>query len=171
MRWIPFLLMFGLAFPAVAGDDNPFTNATGGGDASVRETGDAAPPRPDAKPDILLRMSRKDCERLLRRVDVPGADYVPGVDVRGNAVASADLEGTLTATDILPEEIAFELAFNPLASAGNAALATTFSEASSSVGTVKFNLSSGSLTLNGKPLTDGSERDMIALCRQALGEG
>lgn len=169
MRWIVFLLMLGIATPATAGDTNPFTNATGSGEGSTRQVDDAAVPKPDAKPEILLRMSRKDCERLLRRVDVPGADYVPGVDVRGNKVASANLKGTLTAADILPEEIAFELALNPLASAGNAALATTFSESSASFGSVKFNLSSGSLTLNGKPLLDSSEQDMVALCRQALG--
>lgn len=169
MRWIFALFLIGIVTPAAAGDANPFTNATGSGGGSSREVDGPAVPKPDAKPEILLRMSRKDCERLLRRVDVPGADYVPGVDVRGNKVASANLKGTLTAADILPEEIAFELALNPLASAGNAALATTFSESSASFGNVRFNLSSGSLTLNGKPLNDSTEQDMIPLCRQAVG--
>lgn len=114
-------------------------------------------------------MSKKDCEKILRRADVAGADYVAGVDVRGNSVAGADLQGTLTASDILPEEIAFELNMNPLTFAGNSDLADTFSESSSGFGMVRYNLSSGVLTLDGKRLTGETEDDLIGLCRQALG--
>ena len=178
---------------AGAVDENPFSNAGGDGAGGNVETSPLPPPapratpapaptptptpapaastplpRPDAKPDVLVRMSRDQCRRLLRRHDVAGAAYVPGVDVRGNKVKSADLAGTLTAADVLPEEIAFELALNPLSYAGNANLEDVFSNSSQNFGSIKYDLSSGALTFNGKRIDDSAEDEMVALCRQAL---
>ena len=177
-KLISIALVAGLSGTAFAqAPENPFSNSGGGTtppapaadtDTSARTT-DAPRPRPDAKPDLLLRMSKKDCETVLRRRNVVGADYVPGVDVRGNSVAGADLKGTLTAADILPEEIAFELSLNPLSFAGNEALEDSFSNTSTSFGMVRYNLSSGSLTLDGKRLNDETEEDLVEICRQALG--
>ncbi|NMM43963.1 hypothetical protein HH303_05715 [Rhodospirillaceae bacterium KN72] len=164
--------------------DNPFTNAGGDGNAvtpaappPATETaptsgGSGVPsgaPRPDAKPDFLLNMSKADCRRLIRRSDVAGADYVAGVDVRGNAVTGAELSGSLTAADILPKEIAFELSLNPLSYAGNGDLADVFSESSTSFGTIKFDLASGALTLDGKRLNGTTESEVLALCKSSLG--
>ncbi|MDF1747597.1 MAG: hypothetical protein P1V34_01850, partial [Alphaproteobacteria bacterium] len=164
-----FLLLSLFCAPALAQTvpDNPFTNATGkGSDATSRQGGDDLP-YPKAKPDIMLRMSKKDCERVLRRANVPSADYVPNLDIRGNAVAGANLPGTLTAEDILPEEIAFELALNPFVFAGNTALQDLFVNSSTSFGTVRYNLASGKLTLNDKPLTPATEAEIVSLCQQA----
>ena len=163
--------------------DNPFTNAGGDGKAPVpaapppaAETAPASgsgvpagAPKPDAKPDFLLTMSKADCRRLIRRSDVAGANYVPGVDVRGNAVSGAELSGSLTASDILPTEIAFELSLNPLSYAGNGDLADIFSESATSFGTIKFDLSSGALTLDGKRLNGATESEVLALCKSSLG--
>lgn len=171
-RFVPFFAVFATLAMPFASAENPFTNATGGGEeggvAASQPREQATPPRPEAKPDILLRMSKKDCERLIRRADVPGAEYKAGVDVRGNRVAGADLAGTLTAADVLPKEIAFELSMNPLGYAGNEDLADIFSESSTSFGQVRFDLSSGALSLNGKRLNGATEAEMLALCRQAL---
>lgn len=129
----------------------------------------APPPQPQGGGEVMLQMSKRDCERLIRRANVPGADYVPGVDVRGNSVRGADLEGTLTASDLIPESIAFELSLNPLSFAGNSTLASVFSDSSTSFGTIEYNLASGALTLDGQRLDDGTESEMLDLCRNALG--
>lgn len=167
--------------------DNPFTNEGESGSQSPSRSQslpasptpapsvqtsapsqETALPRPENKPDVLVQMSREECRRLLRRHDFTSAEYVPGVDVRGNSVKSADLEGTLTAEDVLPKEIAFELALNPLSFAGNSNLETVFSNSSTNFGTIKFDLASGALTFNGKRIDGTMEDEMLVLCRQAL---
>lgn len=169
------LTLFGVLSEPVEAQapENPFFN-TGetSGQQSRSTTGQSGTevPKPESKPELLLRMSKKDCEKVLRRSDVVGADYVAGVDVRGNRVTGADLQGTLTAADILPEEIAFELALNPVSFAGNDALEDSFSNSSTSFGMVRFNLSSGALTLDGKRLNGETEQELVAICRQALGK-
>lgn len=154
--------------------ENPFSNAGEGAtqpnNVPPQNPGGAPPPKPDSKPDLLLRMTKKDCEKVLRRRNVVGADYVAGVDVRGNSVTGADLKGTLSAADVLPEEIAFELSLNPLTFAGNEALEERFSNSSSGFGMVRFNLSSGALTLDGKRLNAETEQELAEICRQALGQ-
>lgn len=163
MKYLSLILLVTLilARPSVAETPaNPFENQDGS---------PSGLPRPEAKPDFLLQMGRKDCERLLRRADQPGVTYTPGVDVRGNRVVGANLAGTLTAADILPEEIAFELTLNPITYAGNDDLAAAFADTTTSLGTIRYNLASGALTLDGKKLNGDTEQGMITLCRQALG--
>jgi hypothetical protein len=123
-------------------------------------------PRPQAKPEFMVRMSKADCDMVLRRAAVPSADYVPGVDARGNSVAGANLPGTLTAADILPEEIAFELVINPMNFAGNPALQSLFANSKTSLGTIRYNLASGKLTLNDKALTPDTTAEIEALCQK-----
>lgn len=48
--------------------------------------------RPVAAED-LLRIAAADCARLTRHTPAPDVAYRPGVDVRGKAVTSADLDG------------------------------------------------------------------------------
>lgn len=162
------LLLSGMSVRAQTVPDHPFANATGAGPETTTEQGQDNLPYPPAKPEFLLRMSKKECQTVLRRAVVPSADYVPGLDIRGNAVAGATLPGTLTAQDILPEEIAFELALNPMVFAGNPALQTLFANSSTSLGMVRYNLTSGKLTLNDKALTPDTEAEIIALCQQAV---
>jgi hypothetical protein len=147
----------------IAENENPFENA-----GSDRGTQDV--PRPVAKPEFLIRMTKADCRRLIRRAEVPGPNYVPGVDAHGNPVAPAELPGAFTARELLPEEIAFELAFNPLSYAGNPDLAEIFRGAETSLGQVRYSLSSGALTLNGKRLNEATEAEILAFCRASLGE-
>lgn len=140
-------------------------------ESELRESGLRDPtslPRPDAKPDILVRMSRDTCQRVLRHRDVAEAGFVPDVDVRGDSVKSAEHAGTLGAADVLPEEIAFELALNPLIFAGNPRLASVFSNTSATIGSIKYDLLSGALTFNDIRIDATVEDDLILLCRQAL---
>ena len=57
-------------------------------------------PAPDAGAVTVeppkVRITKKDCNRIIRYVAPPGVAYTPGVDARGNKVAPADLNGGFT---------------------------------------------------------------------------
>lgn len=53
-----------------------------------------------------VSITEKECRKLMRMNDMSGADYVPGVDARGNPVTPADLEPHPMAP---PKEITFNL--------------------------------------------------------------
>ena len=57
--------------------------------------------------ESALSITKKECEKLIRINTVQGADYVPGVDARGNKVVGADLNGGHRIK--LPKEITFDL--------------------------------------------------------------
>lgn len=40
-----------------------------------------------------MAVTRRDCDQLVKYRQAPGGEYQPGVDVRGNPVAPADLGG------------------------------------------------------------------------------
>ena len=156
------LILFGLGLsqsPALAQSDagegaNPFTNE-----------GDVANPRPPRKPaGMTIRLSKRECRQLIIS-HKPSADatYKPGVDVRGKPVAPADLASGYEW--VAPDTIEFDLAFNPL---GNTGLdADAFANTSASVGTVKYDILTGKLTLNGRPLTDPLLAVIESQCRAA----
>jgi hypothetical protein len=92
---------------------------------------------------------------------VPGADYVPGVDARGNVVAPADLPGSTPplTLDNFPIEIGVDLRKRFGASA-----ASHFFRGKAVVGLVTVR--DGRAWFNGAPLAD-NERDMLAAaCRE-----
>lgn len=164
------LLAIGSPLPIsaqISGRENPFSNA---GDKGAEATGraDAPLPRPSAKPEFLIRMSKEDCRRLIRQSAVPGPDYQPGVDVRGNPVAPANIPGQFTDSDLLPDAIAFELSLNPLEFAGNPALADLFSGAEAGFGEIRYALTSGALTLDGRRLNAETTAEILTFCRAAL---
>jgi hypothetical protein len=73
----------------------------------------AGPAGPAAAEPLEVTIQRLDCQRLVRHVpdaDVP-AEYVPGVDVRGDPVVPADLYGPNPIR--LPETFTFTLQVNP----------------------------------------------------------
>ncbi len=189
MRLLTFCLVSFMAMSAYAETvpEHPFVNQSGSDSQANPESpmanGQVSLPRPKAKPDspmrekpeFLLRMSKRDCRAALRRADragrsVAGADYVPGVDVRGKPVAGADLPGTLGTADILPEDIAFQLALSPLNFAGNPALAEIFANTATDIGTVTYSLSTGDLTVNGVEVEANMEARFVHLCREVLGK-
>lgn len=89
------------------GEDNPFNNS--GGLAGQENT---VPRAPD-KPEILrVQISRSVCRRLAIETRSANVAYVPGVDVRGNAVKSADLQTGFQYT--LPDVIEFPITINPI---------------------------------------------------------
>ncbi|WP_147300892.1 hypothetical protein [Aestuariispira insulae] len=123
-------------------------------------------PRAKPKPDNMgPKVNGKICRRAVNHVPRDDVTYQAGVDAYGNPVTPADLPGSNFALDI-PDEVSFDLSFNPLKYAGNSNLENTFSDASMSMGTIKYSISSGRLTYNGKPLNDDQHAAIAAACRE-----
>ncbi|MEQ9488341.1 MAG: hypothetical protein RIM72_05020 [Alphaproteobacteria bacterium] len=92
---------------AQEGTDNPFNN-----DGGFAGTSGTAPRAPD-KPEVLrIRITKRDCRRLAIETRSADVAYQPGVDVRGNAVESADLHSGFQYT--LPDVIEFPITINPV---------------------------------------------------------
>lgn len=152
------LLSSGISFAQDTGATNPFDENT---DESIEQ-------RPQAKPDeFRVTMTKKDCKRVVKHAPADDVAYQPGVDSRGNAVAPADIPGSQMQFD-LPDDIEFDLALNPFDYGGNADLADIFSNSSTNLGTVKYSITSGKMTLNGNSLTD-DQLDVIAKSCRAQG--
>ncbi len=97
----------------------------------------------------------------------PRADvaYKPGVDVHGDPVAPADVSGQYSAIKP-PSTVEFDIAFNPL----HAALANRLSETSLSLGRVSYDINSGEMTYNSKPLSDPDKVHLSQRCREKLNQ-
>lgn len=93
---------------------------------------------------------------------VPGAEYRPGVDVNGDAVAPADLPGDAPAPGI--EHLPIVIGGNLQKRYGVAANSPLF-RGKSMMGTVT--LRDGHVYFNGEPLHDNEREMMLAACREA----
>jgi len=110
-----------------------------------------------------VKVSRKDCQAVVRYVPDPGVTYQPGVDAHGNPVAPADLPGS-TMQAIVPKTVEFDVSFYPLAGRGPG----RFSGSELYVGTVHYDLGTGEILFNGVPLTDPQKDELAQRCREAL---
>ena len=101
-----------------------------------------------------------DCRLLTRHVPAADVAYKAGVDVRGNAVASADLGAPQIS---LPDEISIDvtaLVYDLLKTTPPPGLKDT----AINLGKVVFR--DGRLTYNGQPLGDAADATLIAVCRE-----
>ena len=112
-----------------------------------------------------IKIAPKDCQRLVQHR--PGADvaYKPGVDVRGNAVAPADLPGQARLT--APNEITINLTVDLLRQYGVSSGSTLAPRGEASVGTVTYDIAAGRMTYNGQPLSDPEQDALAAACAGA----
>ena len=113
-----------------------------------------------AAAEEAIVITEADCRLLVRHVPAADVAYEPGVDVRGNAVASADLGAPEIS---LPEEISIDvtaLVYELLKTAPPPGLRDTAIE----LGKVVFR--DGRLTYNGQPLGDAADATLIAVCRE-----
>lgn len=164
-----FMLSVGFLV-AVAGmashaEENPFKNISGDKEESglaVKQEAPRAKPKPE---NMGPKVNGKICRRAVTHVPRDDVAYQAGVDAYGNPVTPADLPGSNFDLDI-PDEVSFDLSFNPLKYAGNSNLEDTFSDASMSMGTIKYSISSGRLTYNGKPMNDDQHAAIAAACRE-----
>jgi hypothetical protein len=119
---------------------------------------------PSRAEEAVLRITRADCNRLVKHRAAPDAAYRPGVDAHGRAVPPADLGGgariKLSDTLVIPIEI--ELAER----LGIPADPARF-DADALIGVVE--VGDGPVTFNGRPLADEGQAALAAKCRAALG--
>tara|TARA_E500000331_G_scaffold47672_2_gene40468 strand:+ start:509 stop:919 length:411 start_codon:yes stop_codon:yes gene_type:complete len=111
--------------------------------------------------DTKVKVSARDCRKLVQHQARSNVNYKPGVDVRGRKVVGADLDGGHKLK--LPSTVEFNIGFNPL----KGAAATRFGDTSASVGKVKYDISKNTFTFNGQPMNDKAMADMARKCRSA----
>jgi hypothetical protein len=131
----------------------------------AQETGAEAVVRggdPTAARTVTARLDPAVCRRLLADGDVPGADYVPGIDVDGNPVAPADLPQTPQWPDLqtLVVPLTLDLATVADLPAGVGADLPLFALTVDPLGRVR---------LDGRPLDPAAEPAVVEACRRALG--
>ena len=105
-------------------------------------------------------IAEADCRALTRHVPAADVAYEPGVDVRGDAVAPADLGAPEIS---LPEEISIDvtaLVYDLLKTTPPPGLRDT------AIDLGKFVLRDGRLTYNGQPLGVAADTALIAACRE-----
>lgn len=98
-----------------------------------------------------------------RPPNVAGADYVPGVDARGNAVAPADLNRPLR----LPEELVLPIAPDFFTRSGRPP-PPGFPDMRVQVGEVRIRLADGAMTFNGQRLGPAADAELVQACRDLL---
>ncbi len=111
-----------------------------------------------------VSVSSKDCKRLARK-GTDGAGYKAGVDARGKKVRGADLGGGSPIK--LPRVLSFDINADMSKYMSDSAK-EKLGDAESKVGTVKFDINSGAMTFNGKPLTGRDQAELRARCKRAL---
>ncbi len=122
------------------------------------------PPRIPPVPEITI--SRQACTYLMQEELRDSADYKPGVDVEGRAVAPADLPADDNQLK-LPETITVEIA-PALAHwlPNQSAPYDTFELSRINLGTVS--VTGGILTFNGQPMAPEHDNELLALCAQNM---
>jgi len=118
----------------------------------------------DDKAVTHMSVSLDDCRRLIRHKARDDVAYKPGVDVRGKAVAPADLQ-PLGAIKV-PDEIVIDFGLD-LAGRYGFGAASLF-DATAGIATIEYDLASGGLTFNGKPLLDEDARAIERACKLRL---
>lgn len=157
------IVILSVAFPITAvsaQEESPFPSATeetdSGADGDVTASTKASAP--------TITVTRSACKELVSHVPDSDVAYKPGVDVRGNAVAPADLNGGSTILKSLPKEIEFPVTIDFFEYSGIAAPAGVSGE--QNVGKVTFR--KGRVYFNDQPLGDDANRaELIDACRKA----
>lgn len=112
-----------------------------------------------AQAQATVKVSEQDCSNLVKHVASADVNYKPGVDVRGNSVAPADLNsGSQIAA---PEVISFPLTLDLSERLGlsDDVLARPV------IGNVEVT-SGGQVTFNGEPLNSDEQRELAQKCQR-----
>lgn len=110
-----------------------------------------------------VQISEQDCSQLTRHIASSDATYQPGVDVNGNSVASADLNGSgqISTPDTINIPLTVDLASRlGIPPGGNADYL-----ARPVIGDVAVT-SDGRVTFNGKPLTNDAQHELAQKCQR-----
>ena len=114
--------------------------------------------------DGTLKVSKRDCNRLVKHQPSADVAYKAGVDVRGKKVKSADADGTVKLD--LPEEITIPITFD-IAEKYGVGTAGKFA-GESTVG--KVTVKGGRTYWNGKPLDSEDQAAIAAACQKVYGK-
>ncbi len=115
-----------------------------------------------AKPTITI--SRSACKALVSYVPDDEVVYKPGVDVHGNKVAPADLDGGSQILNALPKEIEFPVTIDFFKFSGISVPDGVSGE--SSIGKITYR--NGRVYFNDTPLgNEAGQDELIAACRAA----
>ena len=149
---------------AVAAEkNNPFTNkkpSTAQGSGVTY----SAPLEVDSS-SRTVKISAEDCARLVAHKPQADVAYKAGVDVDGNYVTPADVSSANVVINV-PSKVEFDIAFDPL----DGTLAGMVSKTSLSIGRVSYNIESGAMSYNGKPLSVADKVMLGQRCREKLNQ-
>jgi hypothetical protein len=123
----------------------------------------------DTAEPYKITMSAKDCRRLVKYRGQQDAAYKPGVDVRGNKVAGADVEGSPKIE--LPEEITFVLSASLAKYFAKPGIENPIRTSEGVIGKIRYNTLTGKLAFNGQPLSDPAADEIVVMCREILTKG
>ena len=106
----------------------------------------------------VVTINEADCDRLVAHVVSPDVAYTPGMDVNGQAVAPADLNGS--ANIQMPDVISIPVTIDLATSLG---IQTPFL-ARPTIGEVQVTRD-GRVTFNGQPITSDAEHELARQCQ------
>lgn len=114
----------------------------------------------DAQTTVII--NEADCDRLVTHVASSDVAYTPGVDVKGGAVASADLNAQpqIAVPEVVSIPVTIDLATN-------LGIQTPFL-ARPTVGEVQVTRD-GRVTFNGQPITSEAEDELAKRCQVVKG--
>jgi hypothetical protein len=114
--------------------------------------------------ELTIVATKESCKKLVKHKPLKGVAFTPGVDVRGRPVASADLPNNGGLAAMLPKTYEFPISVSPLKGTS----ATRFGETRLNLGQIGFDLKTGAVTYNGRPLDGVARRDFVKKCRDLL---
>ena len=112
-----------------------------------------------------VEITRADCSQLVKHVPAPDVAYQPGVDVNGNPVAPADLDGgyqvALPETIVIPITVLLQERFGIPAN-------SVLYKGEALIGVASVSLDGEEVTFNGQPLTSPEAQALSAACQRYL---
>lgn len=139
--------------PFPSSEDNAATDGLAAATSSEPE---------DVMPKIIV--TRSACQALVRHVPDDDVAYKPGVDVRGNAVAPADLNGGSNILKSLPKEIEFPVTLDFFEYSGIDVPDGMSGE--QSIGKITYR--NGRVYFNNEPIgNEATSDELIKACREA----
>jgi hypothetical protein len=112
-----------------------------------------------------VTLSENDCARLARHYPAADVTYQPGRDVRGKAVAPADLDPG--AGLILPDAVIIPIELDLFERYGIPANSANF-KGDVFIGEVVVEVATGRALFNGQPLQGDAEAELAARCQRIL---
>lgn len=115
----------------------------------------------------MVRVTKADCTRLVKHEPSPDVEFRPGVDVRGQAVAPAELDGSVEIE--LPSTVRVPIEADLFDRRGIPADRRYQGEVE--IGVVEIDLEDGRAIFNGQPLTSEAQAELSARCQEILRDG